>query len=328
MSTEHSDTGFEKAIDEAEFRRAAQIVADIFDEQTETGSKKGRGRSKKTIALAEAVLDIAEKAHPITGRGIGYQLFTRKLIPSMGRAEMQRVYRLLKEERENGEIPWDWIVDETRSLERVATWDDAGDFAETMVNGYRRDNWNQQPHRVEVWSEKGTIRGVIDPVLDKYAVGFRVMHGFSSATTVYDVAQSDDGRPLIALYVGDFDPSGLFMSEADLPQRLKQYGGDHVELKRIALTGPQVLPLQSFPASDKRKDPRFKWFTGRYGDQCWELDAMDPRDLRACVENAIKELIEPVAWERCETVLKQERVSIHYVFKRWKKRLDNRRRAI
>src|SRR5262245_28643346 len=115
-STEHSETGFEK-VDEAEFRRAAQIVADIFDEQTETGgSKKGRGRSKKTIALAEAVLDIAEKAHPITGRGIGYQLFTRKLIPSMSRAEMQRVYRLLKEERENGEIPWDWIVDETRSL--------------------------------------------------------------------------------------------------------------------------------------------------------------------------------------------------------------------
>jgi hypothetical protein len=30
--------------------------------------------------------------------------------------------------------------------------------------------------------------------------------------------------------------------------------------------------------------------------QCWELDAMDPNDLRDCVERAIKELIEPVAW--------------------------------
>ena len=29
---------------------------------------------------------------------------------------------------------------------------------------------------------------------------------------------------------------------------------------------------------------------------------MDPNDLRSCVENAIIELIEPVAWERCTAV--------------------------
>ncbi len=57
-------------------------------------------------------------------------------------------------------------------------------------------------------------------MLDDYAVGFRVMHGFSSATTVHDVAEDDDGRDLIVLYVGDFDPSGMFMSEEDLPNRL------------------------------------------------------------------------------------------------------------
>ena len=34
---------------------------------------------------------------------------------------MQRVYRLLREAREQGLIPWDWIVDETCGLERVST---------------------------------------------------------------------------------------------------------------------------------------------------------------------------------------------------------------
>ena len=82
-----------------------------------------------------------------------------------------------------------------------------------------------------MWSEKGTIRGVLAPVLDEYAVGFRVMHGFSSATTVHDIAQDDDGRELIALYVGDFDPSGMFMSEHDLPTRLDEYDGGHVTRK-------------------------------------------------------------------------------------------------
>jgi hypothetical protein len=37
----------------------------------------------------------------------------------MARAEMQRVYRLLKEARERGYIPWEWIVDETRAIERT-----------------------------------------------------------------------------------------------------------------------------------------------------------------------------------------------------------------
>jgi len=65
----------------------------------------------------------------------------------------------------------------------------------------------------------------------------------------------------------------------------------------------------------------------REGDQCWELDALDPNALRECVGKAIEELIEPVAWERCETVNKAERVSLHHVIQRWTRRLDRRRAA-
>jgi hypothetical protein len=153
------------------------------------------------------------------------------------------------------------------------------------------------------------VRGVLAPVLDQYAVGFRVMHGFSGATTVHDVAEDADGRDLIVLYVGDFDPSGMFMSEEDLPNRLSKYDGDHVTLKRIALTRAHVRRLPSFPASDKKKDPRYKWFVANYGDRCWELDAMDPNDLRRVVEKEIKRLIEPVAWQRCEVVNRAEQES-------------------
>src|SRR5262249_35741244 len=68
-------------------------------------------------------------------------------------------------------------------------------------------------------------------------------------------------------YVGGFDPSGLFMSEPDLPARFVKYDGDHVKLKRIALARAQTRGLPSFPASDKRKDPRYKWFVARCEDQ-------------------------------------------------------------
>jgi hypothetical protein len=280
---------------------------------------KRRGPGKESLELIRAARDIAEEMQPITVRGIGYKLFTRKLIASMARNEMQRVSRLLVQAREQGTIPWEWIVDETRSLECVPTWANPDAYARATARDYRRDPWHQQPLRVEVWSEKGTVRGVLKPVLDQYAIGFRVMHGFGSATAVYDVAQDGDGRDLVALYVGDYDPSGLFMSLEDLPERLRKYNGDHIMLERIALTRDHTRALPSFEAAEKRKDPRYPWFIKNHGHECWELDAMDPRELRDCVETNIKALIESDLWEDCERVNEEERASLQTLLAGWGK---------
>jgi hypothetical protein len=292
----------------------------VSTEYFETGSKipRGRGRAKKSIDLIEAMERICAAAQPITGRGIGYKLFAAGLIPSMARAEMQRVYRLLKEAREEEIIPWEWIVDESRELEIRGSWDDPAHYTKCVINEYRRDYWDQQDARVEVWSEKGTIRGVLKPVLDEYGVGFRVMHGFGSATEIHNVAQYDDGGELIALYVGDWDPSGLYMSERDLPDRLERYDGGHVTLIRIALVRGQLAGLPSFPAADKAKDPRHDWFVKNHGKICWELDALDPNRLRTCVEENILPYIDQDAWQRCKTVERAERDSLRDFMARWK----------
>jgi hypothetical protein len=161
-------------------------------------------------------------------------------------------------------------------------------------------------------------------VLDRYAVGFRVMHGFSPKGLVREVAEDADGRDMVVLYVGDYDPSGLFMSECDLPQRLEKYEGHHVELRRVALTVLQASALPCFPASDKgpkagsRGDPRYKWFIENHGDLCWEIDAMDPTDLRECVERQIEQLIEPTAWARCEAVNAAELASLQTILTNWR----------
>ena len=44
-----------------------------------------------------------------------------------------------------------------------------------------------------------------------------------------------DPRPLTLLYVGDPDPSGRHMSDADIPGRLERYLGD-ANLVRLAVT--------------------------------------------------------------------------------------------
>ena len=131
-----------------------------MSEQIGTSPKKvgGRGMAQKSLDLIEAMAEIAEATQPITGRGIGYKLFVAGLIPSMEKSEMKRVYRLLKQGREEDIIPWHWIVDEAREFERAPSWNDPAAFARAASRQYRLDFWKQQPERCEVWSEKGTLR--------------------------------------------------------------------------------------------------------------------------------------------------------------------------
>jgi hypothetical protein len=174
-------------------------------ERISATTKKCPARSRAKEELLVMELARAARAcnsnidpRPIFLAAVGYKLFTAGLIPSM--ADMPRVYRTLVQAREEGTIPWDGIVDETRRLERKPQWDDPeqftrcvinsyrrdywdqqsvrvevwsekGTITRCVINSYRRDYWDQQSVRVEVWSEKGTIRGVLQPVLDEYGVG-------------------------------------------------------------------------------------------------------------------------------------------------------------
>jgi hypothetical protein len=289
-------------------------------EQIETRMKmpRRRGKAQASVDLIQAAYDILAEQNPTGVRGVCYALFTQGLIASMKTTNTQRMSRLLRVAREENTIPWEWIVDETRDLERVNSFRDPAAYVRAVRRSYRRDFWAQQPVRVEVWSEKGTIRGVLQPVLSELGVGFRVMHGFGSATSIYDVAQDHNGVPVVALYVGDWDPSGMFMSERDLPERLSRYGGDHVTLRRIALLEPDTARLPSFLAESKAKDPRHRWFVERYGVHCWELDAMPAKELRNRVEQAIREYIEPVAWARCEAAQEAEQQSLQHLLDNWR----------
>jgi len=258
-------------------------------------------------------------------RAVCYQLFNAKLIPDMSKASTNRVGTQLVWARKEGIIPWEWIVDETREAERVSAWDDPASFAETVQCAYRRDYWAAQAQQGEVWSEKGTVRGTLAPILHKYGVTFRVMHGYSSATTVNAVAEetADMEHPLVVLYVGDHDPSGMHMSEADLPARLDEYGAS-VEVIRVALTASHVKQggLPSFKADTKARDPRYQWFVKRYGRTCWELDAMDPPQLRDEVEEHILGLIDVEYWARCKRVEEAERESLVEVMRAWKETIS------
>jgi hypothetical protein len=80
-------------------------------------SQRRRGKSFKNIELIAVARAILEDIQPASVRAVCYQLFNRKLLASMAKNETNRVSAQLRDARENGLIPWDWIVDETREAE-------------------------------------------------------------------------------------------------------------------------------------------------------------------------------------------------------------------
>lgn len=296
----------------------------------------GRGKAQKSINLIADARAILEGIRPASVRAVAYQLFTlyrqtngERGIPSMARKDVRVVSEQLVDARMSGAIPLlDWIVDNTRQPSSVLQFDGLEEYGQYVRRMYRRNRWTMQPRRVVVWSEKDAVSGTLDPVMETYGVTFLPVRGFSSLTKVaealWDAAR---GQPVVIKYVGDLDPSGMGMSGLDLPRRLpdvrevlwRQYRKDaDISIDRVALVPQDGLDLgraMGFPASQKGPDPetlrprdsRYGWFVANYGDWCWELDAMNPNVLRARVEAAIQQEIEPTAWRQAELEEQGER---------------------
>ena len=296
--------------------------ADLF--LSSDDRRKGRGKSQASRVLIKAAADFLASVHPASVRAVCYRLFVDGLIPDMSKNSTGKVSKQLVWARENNFIPWHWIVDEQRRVERATQWTNTGEIVDACVAGYRRDNWREQPAWVQVWSEKGTIRGSLQPVLDKYGVGFQVAHGYQGASTMHDIADLSVSSPvpLTIIYVGDHDPSGMHMSEVDIPERLARYNGI-ATVKRVALTTDDLPGLPGFPASDKAKDPRHQWYVNHYGQECVELDAMSPAVLRDRVEAAIIELMDMDAWKRSLMVEQAELGALHEYHDSWKRSISS-----
>ena len=76
--------------------------------------------------------------------------------------------------------------------------------------------------------------------------------------------------------------------------------------------------LPSFVVDTKGADPRYGWFRDNYGGECWELDAMNPNDLRARIREEILARIDLKAWKHCQKVEEAEKESLNLYVRSWK----------
>ena len=135
----------------------------ITSEQIETRSKKVRGMAKASIELIEAMAEIAEVAEPITGRRRRLQVVHLRPDPVHVHARYAEGLSPAADSRaKTGRSRGNGLSTRPANW-RIPSWKDPAAFVRDVRRSYRRDFWSDQPDRVEVWSEKGTIRGVLAP---------------------------------------------------------------------------------------------------------------------------------------------------------------------
>ena len=128
-------------------------------------------------------------------------------------------------------------------------------------------------------------------------------------------------RETIIIHLTDHDPSGLDMTR-DLRARFNAYAAGflfNVEVKRVALTFDQVQQYDLIPNPTKITDPRAGGYMARYGDECWELDAIEPPELVRLIHEAVEgEVTDREAWEAMKTQDEDEREDLRSLFEEWK----------
>ena len=66
-----------------------------------------------------------------------------------------------------------------------------------------------------------------------------------------------------------------------------------------------------------RSTGRYGWYVRHYGEDAWELDAMDPNVLRDRVREEIEGLIDEEAWSRHRAIEAAEQETVTRVARGW-----------
>jgi hypothetical protein len=276
------------------------------------------GLRSKNLPLAIVATEIALKQKPITLRGLLYQVVSAGWLPSTDREHYMRLCRVMTTLREAGVVPFDWLVDNVRATEKPSSWTGLESFGETVRRAYRKDFWAQLPDYVHVICEKDAIAAVLAPVTKEYDVALSPIRGYVSLSFAHLIADtwSRVSKPVFAVYLGDFDPSG-FDLERDMRAKLTRYCTRPFEWKRLAVNRDDFADFGLIPLKPKKSDSRYKRFVEEHGGACAEVDALPATELRRRVEEAILAHIDAEKWQRLKDTERVEKETLDRLASRW-----------
>lgn len=284
--------------------------------------KRFTRRTQETITQAEQIItEYQTQGFILTLRQLYYQFVARGLIPNTER-DYNRIGNIISDARRAGLIDWDAIEDRTRFIRKLSNWGKPQDILESARDSYHRDLWATQGTRLEVWIEKDALVGVIEGVCQENDVSFFSCRGYVSDSEMWRGAMrmrrySRNSQKVIILHLGDHDPSGIDMTR-DIEDRLQLFSGyADIEVRRIALTMEQIREQNPPPNPAKITDSRYNGYASEYGDESWELDALEPRFISNLIMAEIEKERDEVSWDEAVAEQEQERKQIANVIKRW-----------
>lgn len=273
------------------------------------GAGGSRRRSKQEIeAVCAAIYRALKEDRPMTVRQVFYRLVSTGVIGKTEGEYKSTVVRLLGDLRRSGEVPFDWIADNTRWMRKPRTYTSLESMLRITAEAYRRAVWDNQPAYVEIWLEKDALAGVLMEETSAWDVPLMVTRGYPSLSYLHSAAETiaAQGKPAFLYYFGDHDPSGVDIPrkvEADLREFAPRA---EIHFERVAVTRRQIRDMKLPTRPTKKTDSRSKNFIG----ESVEVDAIPPRELREIVRGCITRHVDEREYEALKVAEASERESL------------------
>ena len=254
----------------------------------------------------DAIMRFVREQNPVTLRGVYYYLCVLGLVPKDDPG-YQKVAVDCKKLRESGEMPFEWITDNTRQARVYQSFTGVADCLEQTVQFYRRDLMHSEDLQIEIWLEKDALAGVFLPVTAKYDVPLMVSRGFPSLSFLHASAKGLKDGAIIYVF-SDYDVAGAGI-DRNIEKGLREFSEKEITVKRAMLSREQVdtwdLPTREPKAADQKHGYEF----------CCELDALTPVRLREEVERCINEHVSEDSLDRLRGIERTERERIRNLAK-------------
>ena len=274
--------------------------------------KRDRRTKTRMAQLDEQIIAVLREDHPQSVRHVFYRMTDPRLGEPVEKSD--RGYRHVQDRcvklRRSGRIPYHWIADMSRRGYFTNTFAGAGDFIRRMGHLYRADLWRDAEYRCEVWAESRSIASVLTDQCEELAVSLYPCGGFASLSFAHAAAEEHNGdsdtRPLIVLYVGDYDPAGVLIDRA-LERELRTHlrADIPMDFRRIAINEEQVkehdLPTKPRKEGDKRS---------QHIEYTVEAEAMPAHVLRGILRDEVEALLPQNALEAAKVAERSERAHL------------------
>ena len=288
--------------------------------------KKFAASSLIIIVQANTIVEAyAAQGLRLTLRQLYYRFVAQAFIANHQK-EYKRLGSIINDARLAGLLSWDAIEDRGRNLNRFSMWSDPSSIIGSCVSSYLTDRWRHQDVRLEVWVEKQALEAVIEDACEPFDVPSIACKGYMSQSEMWRAAQrflkyQRAGKRTTIIHLGDHDPSGIDMTR-DIFDRLNKVFGTKVKVDRIALNMDQVEELNPPPNPAKMTDARFASYSEEFGDESWELDAIEPASLNDLITAKIRENMDAERWDESTEKMEEERSLLESCSDRWDEVVD------